>query len=282
MLKHFHLNVDKECRKVFMTEKYFGYFQFREELGYPIFLRFEDENLEGELLETLELLGFNKVDRDAVKSIPFQAKKTKILKVGMANARLVKKIQAASLDIRLNENESYSEMGLYDLYSYKSQSLMVVGEQNPLWELSLVSTKNQFAVRGTLIRFLSLALAAHGVVGFWGVPVDEGIVIMNSANSNHEVVFIDMKISKIISFEGVKELQGDFQILRLSSTLRNEMKKMERESLYSFLSVNTTFFGSKEYLFALNKACFELSNMAIGVIYPKANFKPRLETSKAA
>ena len=154
---------------------------------------------------------------------------------------------------------------------------MIVGANSLFWELGVRSTENQNALRVILTRFLSFAFAPLGVVGFWGVPIEEGFVVMTPKSSNFESVFIDLKKEKLLTYDGIKNLATDIQILRLDSTLRNEMKKMMKEELVSFLSMNTCHLSYSGIGKELSEAIYELVEISDGVVYPEQNFKPRLE-----
>jgi len=128
-----------------------------------------------------------------------------------------------------------------------------------------------------LTRFVTWSLVEKGVLAFWGVPVEEGLVVMNQKESRGEAVFIDIEKNKIITQDGTKKLPAFMQFLRLDPTLRSETKPMSREELLSFLTTNVSFFTVAKLPFALVNNIRTLITFSEGVIYPKDNFEPRSE-----
>ena len=260
------------------TEKTFSYYQFQKSLNYEVYLRFEDFEFENLFTEVLELMGFHKVERDKIKDKSFNPYKTKILKVVKASPRVSRQISQSSYEYDGFGAESLSQMGAYDVYKYKGIGMMVIGDGTLFWELGIKKTDDQTALRTLLTRFVSFALAPLGIVGFWGVSIDEGFVVMSPEASNYEAIYVDVKKNIMITYDGIKDLSTDLQILRLDSTLRNEVKKMNREQLLSFLTMNTSHLSYTGTIPAISETILELTQIADGFIYPEKNFKPRLET----
>lgn len=261
-----------------MSANEYSYYKFRKDLDYQIYLRFEDFDFESQLVETLELIGFSKVERDDVKKISFYKNNTRVLKVSKAAARIHRKMDGQGL-LKINEQECFQAMGLYDIYMYKNVAMMVLGEQNPLWELGIKSTEDSYALRVVFTRFLSMALSSQGVIGFWGVPVEQGFVMLNQGESNSESIFIDIEKGHYMTFEGVQALPNDLEILRLSPTLKDEALRMPKESLYSFLSMKSVLPVRRNKPEKYLQALYELTQVATGVEYPETNFKSRLQAS---
>lgn len=263
-------------------DKKFSYYQFKKDLGYQVYLRFEDFEFENGLVSTLELMGFDKIERDEVKSISFQPQLTKVLKVTSANARVSKQINRSDHSFGSYGPESISQMGNYSVYRYKNVGMMILGDGNYLWELGLRATDNESALRVILTRFLSFALAGQGIVGFWGVPVDEGFVVMSPKEASHESFLVDLEKNVLITYDGVVTLSSNLQILRLDPILRNEMKLMSKEELLSFLTMNTTHISYTGLEFVLRNTILDLCQYATGFIYPEKNFKPRFDDAEAS
>ena len=68
-----------------MSQTSFSYYQFKKDLGYQVYLRFEDLDFETQMAQVLTIMGFDKVERDDVKNINFDPTKTKVLKVTEAS-----------------------------------------------------------------------------------------------------------------------------------------------------------------------------------------------------
>jgi hypothetical protein len=54
-----------------MVEKKFSYYQFHKELDYQVYLRLEDFDLESQLADIFESMGFDKVERNKIKDRKF-------------------------------------------------------------------------------------------------------------------------------------------------------------------------------------------------------------------
>ncbi len=260
-----------------MSDKKFSYYQYQSELGYQVSLRFDDFDFENQLTDTLEVMGFDKVEREKIKDQSFNLNETKILKIAKASSRVGRQIDRSDFVFDKYGPESFSQMGSYDVYRYKGVGMMILGEGNYLWELGLKDTNDGAALRVMLTRFLSFALASSGVIGFWGVPVEEGFVVMGQRAANSESLFVDLAKGSIITLDGRKTINSNLQILRLDSTLLNEMKRMKPENLYSFLSTNTTHLAYSGFNVRLKDSLLELSQVATGFIYPEDHFKPRAD-----
>lgn len=264
-----------------MSEKKFSYYQFQKKLGYQVFLRFEDFEFENHFTEILEMMGFDKVERDKVKDIKFISGKTKVLKITKASPRVAKQIVKSDFLFDKFGKESLSKMGSYEVYRYRGFGMMVFSQQNALWELGIKDHSDQNILRVIFTRFLSYALAPAGVIGFWGVPVDEGFVVMSPSGANFETVFVDLKRNVLLTYDGVKPIESEIQILRLDSTLNREVKEMKKEEIISFLSMNTNFLSYQGLTQNLKTVLLELCHVSKAFIYPEENFKPRAEVNSA-
>lgn len=270
-----------------MEEKKLSYYQYRKELNYQVFLRFEDADLEAQLQEALSVVGFDKMDDLAFKTQTFKRYKTKILKISRASFNVARQISQAGAFGENYGSESLSPMGNYNIYRYKDVGMMVYSEINPMWELGLKSTSDPAALRCILTRYLSFAFTATHteVVGFWGVPVEQGVVLLSPLKSNYEAVFLDVAQNKIISYDAIKPIENELEIIRLDQTLTNKMRIMGREELLSFLSVSTCHMSYSDLDRNIRDAIFKICHMSHGRMYPEENFKPRLgedEQSQAA
>lgn len=267
-----------------MNETRTSYYQFRENLNYQIFLKFDDLMLEASLTETLEVVGFVKLAPETFKNLAFKRYKTKILKISKASFNVARQISQTN---HLSEKfgaESLNKMENYNIYRFKDVGMMVYSEINPMWELGLKSTSNKEAIRCMLTRFLSFAFTAThcDVVGFWGVPVDEGIVIMPPKKANFESVFIDISKNIILGYGSEKEIKSELEILRLDEALTNSMRTMGAEELLSFLSMNTCHMSYSELDSNIKDAIYKIRLISKGFIYPEENFKPRADYPEAA
>jgi hypothetical protein len=264
-----------------MSEVKFSYYQFQKKLGYQVYLRFEDFEFENLFTDFLQTMGFDKVERNKVKEIPFDKKNTRVLKIVKASPRVARQIDTSNFGSDHFGAESLSPMGSYNVYKYRNVGMMIFGEGNLLWELGIKSTHDHMALRAIFTRFLSFALVHTGVVGFWGVPVDEGFVVMTPNKSQYESVFVDLNQNALITQDGIKNIDCELQILRLDSTIRDKVIGMKKEALLSFLSTNTCYFSYSGFERELKNTIFELAQVAQGFIYPEENYKPRISESQA-
>jgi hypothetical protein len=251
------------------------YYQFQKKLGYPVFVRIEEQKMETRIQELLSSMGFEKLKPEELKGISFDKNQTKVLKISEANLRVCKQIdQSHALDNYGPEN--LTMLGNYDVYRYRNVGMMIFGDGNYFWELGLKPFEGKSnEVKVMITRFLSWALAPMGIIGFWGVPVDEGAVVMKPKEAKFESFFLDVKKGKMVSLDGVKEIEAGFQILRLDTTLRNTSRRMTKEELLSFLSTNTCYFSYHGIALSMKESLFDLISMVEGHTYPLENFQHR-------
>ena len=144
---------------------------------------------------------------------------------------------------------------------------------------SFTSESNLMTFRSILNRYLSWALVPMGIIGFWGVPVDEGVVILSQDESEGEAVFVDVLNSSVLSLDGQKTVKGPFNILRLDSTLHDRNIGMSREELISFMSQYCTYFDYSGLSYPVRQLIQHLSRVSIGLVYPRESFRPRTDLS---
>jgi hypothetical protein len=261
-----------------MMIKDISYFQFQKELGYPVFVRFEDNDLQHQYEPLLTAMGFSKLDEDEFKQVEIINKKTRILKIQTASIKVKKQIEQPGMYDSYGQ-ESVTDFGTYDVYRYKSVGMIVCGFNSTIWEAGVKSIERYpLEIKTLITRYLAMALAPFGIASFWGVPVSEGFVVMNQAEANSESVLIDIDNNCYITQDGIQSIQVETQILRLDEFLNGRVKKMSKEELASFLSNKTCFLSSRGLDHRIKDSIFKLVHHVEGVIYPRANFKPRRKT----
>ncbi|MCO4752975.1 MAG: hypothetical protein KC478_00765 [Bacteriovoracaceae bacterium] len=259
-----------------MSEQKPAYYQFQKEMQYQVFARFEDTGLESEMIQTMEALGFSKVDDDKLKEIEFSRSETRILKISKASIKVSQQIRGISNGMDKYGPESISSQGGYEVYRYHGVGMMIFAQQSNTWEMGLVNpTLNIEKIKVMLTRFVSWALAPKGVVGFWAVPVDQGFVVMKPKESLFEAVFIDIDQMAMMTQDGIKPICADLQILRVDETLKNSSKSMSKEALLSFLCSNTTHFSYSGLPNTMRAKLYEVASFASGMVYPVDNYRPR-------
>ena len=118
-----------------------------------------------------------------------------------------------------------------------------------------------------------------GIVGFWGVPVDEGVVVMKQHESRGESVYIDIKRQNVITVDGVKKIKGRFKVLRLDPTLKGRNVAMTAEEFLSFLSFHCNYFDYVGPSLPIRQMITSLPSYAVGLVHPRESFKPRTDLS---
>ncbi len=256
-------------------KKEISYFQYQKELDYPVFVRLEDQGFEYKVEGILSSMGFSKLEEEEFKRIEIINNETRILNLGDASMKAARQIdQAGAFDAY--GPESVTEFGSYDVYRYKGVGMTLMGHSSTMWEGAVKNIEANISETKALItRYLSHALAPFGVVSFWGVPVDEGFVVMKPKEANFESVFVDIENNCFMTQDGIKDIDFGTQILRLDDSLKGKIRAMKKEELVSFLSTKTCFLSPKGLDFRLKATVFELSSMVEGYIYPAQNFKPR-------
>ena len=136
-----------------------------------------------------------------------------------------------------------------------------------------------FACRSVVNRFISWTLSSLGIVGFWGVPVDEGVVVMKQIESAAEAVYIDINERKLYSIDGERKIDSRFSILRLDSGLKDKNIRMTPEQMMSFLFHHCTFLDYSGPSTPVRQVIQYLSKNIEGQIFPKESFRPRSDLS---
>lgn len=256
------------------------YYQFQKEIDFSLFVKASTVVLSEALKQTLKNVGFEEISAKEFKEKDLQRYKTKILTIKEANHKVARQISQSFLGMEKYGSENLTSQGNYEVYRFKNVGMMVFSQMTYEWELGLINTENNLEeTRVMLTRFITWALVEQGILAFWGIPVEEGLVVMSQKESAGEAVFIDMENNKIITQEGTKKLPAYLQILRLDSTLKSQTKVMSPEELLSFLTTNVSFFTVSNLPYELMRNIRNLVLFSEGIIYPQENFEPRSEAA---
>lgn len=244
-----------------------NYYQYRKNHGYPIYIRFKQDELNSKFTHVLSELGFGLLTETESKKIPLQKGSTRVLTIQEASSRLQVQINGSDLMDKYGMPESLSlQMGM-PVYTYRKVGVMGLPFNKPLWELALhpdiSQTDQMVGVRVVLVRFLSQALAESGVLAYWGTVKDDTVIVMKQQQSFGEAVLIDMNKKVIFSNGGEMKLAASLKILRKDKEVSHAMK-MSREDIISFLSVSTCLLSFSGISHAMKKAIYELSSNASG------------------
>ncbi len=260
----------------------FHYFQFFTKNEINIYLQIDLQQLTPSLVSLLKELNFTEVTVKGGMHELQQKDNCRILKINDASSQVVKNIIAITETDRYGLESLNQKLG-YQVYRYKGVGLMVMSNRSQVWELGVMpnfgSKEDRLASACVLTRFLTWALDQLGYVGFWGVTVDNGVVIMKPKQCNYEAVFINPKERTILSREGKKAIKGQLSIIRLDEHVQNEPIGMSNEELISFLSYHTTYFDMNGLSFSARQSIFNLVSLSKGLIYPKDSFKSRTDLS---
>lgn len=257
------------------------YLQFEKGREFPVFLRFINEDFYLSAFQQLESVGFKKVEEKTYAKLVKSKKKFHLLNVVRANTQVSNIIKQGPRGLHRFGDESVTPHKNYQVYKYNGYGLMVYSPFNAIWELGTIcdlTKDNEIAIFKSMInRFLSVVLVDYDVAAFWGVPVEEGIVVLNQAKANNEVVYIDVKEMNLLTIEGVKPIFGEFEVLRLDELIKSESKTMKKEELFSFLMIHTSYISYYGPSHQLKALIYQVISFSIGRIYPEENFIPRTD-----
>ncbi len=275
-----------------MENQYDMVFQYHDQKGYPVFVGFqgygEDESLTS-LMKILEQMKFSELSPKETEGLSTRLEtetQARILVLRPASSKVASQIESASQSDRYGYESVLPKSG-YKVYRFKGMALMVYSYAAHTWECGVTDAFGMgdngiFAARTVINRFLSWALAPHGVVGFWGVPVKEGLVILKQAESQAEAVYVDMNDKSLLSMDGRKPIPLRFRIMRLDNKLKGRNIRMTSDELLSYLSVNSSFLDPSGHSRPMRQLLQALSRSAEGLIHPRESFQTREESLKEA
>lgn len=265
--------------------KKYTYFQFFKELDLPLYVRVELGRFAPELVTMLATSRFEELSESEGKKVLKglkDRKNSRLLTINEAGIGVARQL-GISVDGDRFGPETIIPRDGYRIYRYRGLALMIYSFNALEWEMGALSHLGQKDrseyTRIVLNRFLSLALAPFGFLGLWGVPVDEGIVVMKSQESKGEAVFIDLLGRQILTLDGARPLKGHFSILKLDPVLKGRNIKMSPEELLGFLTLHCTYLDYQGPSVPIRQLIQTLSKTAEGLIHPKESFKPRTDLS---
>lgn len=272
-------------KKPTSTPSQYQWFQFRKELNYPIFVRFKNGDFDGPMVDFLTHQHFSKIQeadaKEVEKSIVTDPR-ARVLTFQEANISVGRQITSMVESDRYGQESVVNQIG-YRVYRYKNSALMIYSFTSKEWQVGVFKTfgtkAESFSSKVVLNRYLSFAFQSMGVIGFWGVPIDEGMVVQRYGDSKGEAVYIDVKNERVISQDGVKKLSARFKMLRLDPTLKNRNVRMTSEELLSFLTSHCTYLDTTGLTVPVRQMIQAVGRTAEGVYHPEESFKPRTDLS---
>lgn len=263
----------------------YQWFQFRKELNYPIFVRFKNGDFDGPMTDFLTQQHFSKIQESETKEVEkaiVSDPRARVLTFQEANISVGRQITSMVESDRYGQESVVNQVG-YRVYRFKNSALMIYSFTSKEWQIGVFKTfgtkPESYSSKIVLNRYLSFAFQSMGVIGFWGVPIDEGMVVQRYADSRGEAVYIDVKNEKIISHDGVKKLSARFKMLRLDPTLKNRNVRMTSEELLSFLTSHCTYFDTTGLTVPVRQMIQAVARVTEGVHHPEESFKPRTDLS---
>lgn len=263
----------------------FTYFQYLKDTALPIYLKIEQGNELVKLANMVSTYGFyslsesETLEAEKVLATQFEAR---VLTITQASSGVERQVRQVAESDRFGP-ESLTPRKGYKVYRYKNVALMVYSIAAKEWTMGAVkefaNEANKDAWRMIFNRYLSWALAPLGYVGFFGVPVEEGCLVLKARESLGECVFIDVMKAKVLSLEGERVLGPKFNFIRLGTTLKGHAVKMTREDLFSYLCLSTSYFDYDGLPVPVRQMIQVLARTVGGVIESRETFSPRTDLS---
>lgn len=261
------------------------YFQYFKMFNFPVYVRCDLNNFNPDMTKFLLGLQFSEIEEkevEAVEEVLRTHPHARLLTIQEASPRVARQIDSVIESDRFGAESIVPKPG-YKVYRYKETALMVYSTASQNWEMGCFydfgSQEIENICRAVMTRYLSWALAPLGLVGFWGVPVDEGAVVMRQWEVGSEAIFFDVRKRLFLSIEGNRRVGPRFKILKLDPTLKNRNIRMTSEELLSFLSLHCSFFDFEGLSTPVRQLIQSLTQQVEGMVHPKESFKPRTDLS---
>ncbi len=266
-----------------------GHWQFSPSLNYSVFVQFSRSSFGAEMKSLLADNLLNEVteknSKVAITEIEQHVLRTpnaRQLNLRLAGPQLAGQITAPLASDYYGSETVFLKDG-HHIYRYKNFGLMNYAYSAKNWELGitdeLLQPQHRWIFRAIMNRYLTWALVPFGIIGLWGVPVEEGIVTQKMQDTKGEVVFIDLLHQRTISMDGCKPMKSKFQIIRPDATLKGRNIRMGREELLGLLFQRCSFFDYNGPSTPVRQMLLRLSALATGVILPQESFLPRTDLS---
>lgn len=243
-----------------------SYFQYRKTHGYPVYVRFNQEDLHPKFLHLVQEIGFQDLSENEAKKIQLNRPYTKVLTVQIASARLQQQISGSDLLDKYGLESLSIQVGM-PVYTYRKVGVMGMPIGKTFWDLAfnqeISQTDQMVGLRVVLVRYLAQALKDMGVISYWGTVKDDNVIVMKQLNSFGEAVFVDVNKRMIFSNGGEFKLGPNLKIIRKDKDVA-QSSKMSREELISFLSVSTCLLNFNGITHTMKRAIYELSSQASG------------------
>ncbi len=259
------------------------FFQYQKSLNLPIFISFDESVFGATLASFLLAKKWSRINENDAKTIDImlQEKGAKMLyfeECSPAVAKIVRSPISSDQQQSGGSNESISLKEGIRIYRYHNEATFIYSSSHHEAKLGcFLDYGSKIEIANHVInRFLSLALSSFGIVGFWGVPVEDGVVVMRPRDCRSEAVFVDFFKKNIISDEGVSRLTGQTRFFRLDPLLKGKNIKMGQEELISFLNHHCVYFDVQGLSISVRQIILQMANSIEGIWHPTDSFRPRL------
>jgi hypothetical protein len=261
------------------------YYQYQKELNLPVYICMDPLDFDQRFAEFLNEVKFTKLnDKEeelAKKNIATQ-KHARVLRISEASASVSRQIQTSLESDRYGLESIIPKEG-YRVYRYKNIGLMIYSYNAKEWQLgcykNFAAKDNLMAARIVLNRYLSWALSPLGILGIWGVSIDDGMVAQRAADSKGEAIFVDLSHQRLLTVDGVKKMSPRFKVLRLDPTLHNRNIRMTNEEFVSFLYSHCTYFDYVGPSVPVRQLIQAFVKMTEGLVHPQESFRPKTDLS---
>lgn len=247
------------------------YFQFQKSHGYPVYIRFQVEDLDAKLKHLLGEMGFESLDEKESKKIPLHLAHTRILTVQTAGPRIQSQLVGSDLLDKYGLETLTFQSGI-PIITYRRVGLLALPPGKILWDLALSQgldvTEKVEGIRVLFSRFLAQALADHGVISYWGLYKEGSLVVTKQGEARGESVIVDFRNRIAFYPGGAVKIGNSLKILRKDKDVP-QLTPMSREELISFLSVNTCLLSFQGITPAMKKSVYELTQYASGAYAPR-------------
>lgn len=263
----------------------YTYFQYFKGMGLPIYVKVNLSHFDSEIVDFIKSLKFEEMNAEEVESLKAgldTEKNAKVLSLEEASPGVMRQIGSFRESDQFGAESIYPKEN-YQVYRYRGLALMLYGHNFKEWQMGCSydfgTSEHLLASKIIMQRFLSWSLAPLGIVGFWGVPVEEGMVVLKPSQAAGEVVFIDIFKRWNYTQDGHKKLKSNFKILKLDSSMKDTSVRMRADRLIPFLTAHCTYFSYDGLSIPIRQMIQNLCRNYEGHIYPSESFQPRTELS---
>lgn len=222
-------------------------YQFRPDLSYPIFMQFNDLEIEQEMQFIIHELGFV-ISKKEVLDQAAKERRFRLLKISSATSKVLKKITSYSQHSFGLGQELVENFGYYEVYVMMRYSMMIMSQSSPHWEMAFDKDRiisrghepeTQNSIRLCLNRYLASALAFMEVMAFWGKVQQKTAWITTQVEALNQCVFIDVVKNKVFS-----NAQNSMELEQARIMIAHQQSGLMKEELFGILASRAMYFSS--------------------------------------